>query len=169
MGHDSKLVGWPWALGTHSWVEPTALAVLALKSAGHADHPRTREAVRLLQDRLLPDGGCNYGNTTVLGQMLRPHIQPTALSLLALHGESDAEGRIGRSLDYLQSAIHEDTATASLAYAVWALARHGRLLDEASDWLGAAAGRRATLNSPLRMALLILASAAVESFIPGAC
>ena len=83
-GHDPMLVGWPWAEGTHSWVEPTALAVLALKAVGLGDHDRTREAVRLLHDRLFSDGGCNYGNTVVLGQELRPHLQPTAIALLAL-------------------------------------------------------------------------------------
>ena len=29
-GHDTTLVGWPWVAETHSWLEPTALAVLAL-------------------------------------------------------------------------------------------------------------------------------------------
>jgi len=63
LGHDTMLVGWPWVNGTHSWIEPTALHVLALKSTGREDHQRTREAVKLLLDRQLPTGGCNYGNT----------------------------------------------------------------------------------------------------------
>ena len=79
-GHDSTLVGWSWAAHTHSWIEPTAMFVLALKTVGRSHHARTREAVRLLVDRLLPDGGCNYGNTTVLGQKLLPHIEPTGLT-----------------------------------------------------------------------------------------
>src|SRR2546428_787916 len=88
--------------------EPTALAatamhVLALKAAGHRDHPRTREAVRLLIDRLLPGGGCNYGNTIVLGQELRPQLQPTGLAMLALAGETDPDGRVAMSLAYLKS------------------------------------------------------------------
>src|SRR5436305_465287 len=29
-GHDTTLIGWPWIEETHSWVEPTALQVLAL-------------------------------------------------------------------------------------------------------------------------------------------
>lgn len=71
VGHDTQLVGWPWVLGTHSWVEPTAMAVLALRHAGLGTHPRTLEACHLLADRWLPDGGANYGNTFVLGQQLR--------------------------------------------------------------------------------------------------
>ena len=30
-GHDSMLVGWPWVTGTHSWIEPTAWAVLRIE------------------------------------------------------------------------------------------------------------------------------------------
>ncbi|HEX7450061.1 MAG TPA: hypothetical protein VF306_21050, partial [Pirellulales bacterium] len=73
LGHDPALDGWPWVASTHPWVEPTAINVLALKTAGRSEHPRTREAVALLLDRLLPQGGCNYGNTSVFGRVLRPH------------------------------------------------------------------------------------------------
>ena len=162
MGHDSTLVGWPWVLGTHSWVEPTALAVLALKAAGEGDHPRTREAVRLLCDRLLPDGGCNYGNTTVLGQTLRPHIQPTALALLALFGEKENDERILRSVEWLHSAIDKQTAVASMAYGIWALSRFGQTVPHADSCLAAAAQRSSTIGSPHRMALVLLASVALE-------
>ena len=39
LGHDSTLIGWPWVEGTHSWIEPTAWAVLALKSVGTESAP----------------------------------------------------------------------------------------------------------------------------------
>jgi hypothetical protein len=162
MAHNSMLVGWPWVPGTHSWVEPTALAVLALKSIGEGNHPRTREAVRLLSDRLLPEGGCNYGNTSVLFQVLRPHVQPTGLTLLALYGEADDDGRIARSLEYLQSEVGAASAAASMAYGVWALARYGKSPPDAPGWLATAARRRTTQDSPLRMALVVLASLALE-------
>lgn len=163
IGHDATLIGWPWVTGTHSWIEPTALAVLALKGVGKGDHPRTREGLRLLRDRLLPDGGCNYGNTTVLGQTLRPHIQPTALALLALFGEADTDGRIARSLDYLHAAINEQTAAASLAYALCCLGRYGRAPQSVDAWLAAAARRRSTVTSPYRQALLLLAARAARA------
>ncbi len=101
LGHDSTLVGWSWVEGTHSWIEPTAWAVLALKAVGLAEHVRTREAVRLLVDRLLPDGGCNFGNTFVLGQQLLPHLQSSGICLLALAGQHSDDPRIGRTGDYL--------------------------------------------------------------------
>ena len=42
-GHDAMLQAWPWVDETHTWVEPTALHVLALKAIGQGYHPRTRE------------------------------------------------------------------------------------------------------------------------------
>ncbi|MDX1963195.1 MAG: hypothetical protein SFX18_08575 [Pirellulales bacterium] len=87
--HDVELVGWPWVTGTHTWLEPTCLAILALKAHGLGRHPRVREGVTVLFDRILPAGGCNYGNTVVLGQELRAHVQPTGLLLLALAHEAD--------------------------------------------------------------------------------
>jgi hypothetical protein len=159
LGHDSTLVGWPWIEDTHSWIEPTAMHVLALKAAGHYDHPRTREAVRLLVDRLLPDGGCNYGNTVVMGQVLRPHLQPTGLTMMALAGEADADVRIEKSLDYLIAELSPRTATASLSYGILGLAAHGRVPLQARTWLEI--GYRRTIDrdpAPYRLALLALAA-----------
>ena len=39
IGHDTSIAGWPWIEKTHSWLEPTAMAVLALQRAGHGCHP----------------------------------------------------------------------------------------------------------------------------------
>lgn len=163
IAHDTQLLGWPWVEGTHSWVEPTALHVRALKAAGHRDHPRCREGVRLLLDRQLPTGGCNYGNTKVLGQLLRAHVQPTGLALFALQNEqaADTEGRIESSLSYLEGTLSEQTSTASLCWALLGLTAHGRPLPAAAGWLEVAAARTQQRGgSPYRMALLVLASVA---------
>jgi len=159
LGHDTSLVAWPWVEGTHSWIEPTALSVLALKASGRASHSRTREAVRLLIDRLLPDGGANYGNTVVLGQVLRPHLLPTGLALCALAGEDDSSGRIAKSLRLLRDSLSERTPVLSLAWSVLGLAAHRALPGEKVRWLDAAA-RRATRDDEnrWRMALLCLAA-----------
>src|SRR6266436_1191549 len=42
-GHNTELIGWAYAEQTHSWVEPTAFGVLALKAAGRGNDPATRE------------------------------------------------------------------------------------------------------------------------------
>lgn len=158
LGHDTSLRGWPWVLGTHSWVEPTSLAVLALKSAGLSEHPRVREAVRLLIDRLLPDGGANYGNTTVLGQTLRPHVAPSGLALAALAGERDESRRIERTIGYLEQTLNRQTTSMSLAYGLIGLAAHDRTPPAAGAWLEAASHRSGREAAPFKHALIALAA-----------
>jgi hypothetical protein len=158
-GHDTTIVGWPWVEGTHSWIEPTAIGLLALKHAGKACHPRAREATRLLLDRLLVTGGCNYGNTVVFGQRLRPHIQPTGLALLALAGEPTARRRLDKSFAFLADELSAATATESLCYGLLGLAAHDRCPSDAKDWLAAAAQRTLTRDAaPYKLALLALAA-----------
>lgn len=158
------VVGWPWVTGTYSWVEPTAIHVVALKAAGYAEHPRTREAIAMLRDRLLQSGGCNYGNTVVLGQELRPHVQPTGLAMLALADETDdPKRRIARSLDYLAKSLSIETTSASLAYGLIGLAAHGRFPADARKWLEAAYLRTVARDAAgYKLALLSLAAAGNE-------
>jgi hypothetical protein len=139
-GHNSELVGWAYAENTHSWVEPTALAVLALKAAGRANEPATREGVAMLLDRQLPGGGHNYGNTYVLGQLIRPHVQPTGLALLALRGESDASDRLAKSIAWLRRNIGPETTPLSLGWALLGLKAQGVTLPQADEWLAKVAG-----------------------------
>ena len=159
LGHDTTLQAWPWVAGTHSWIEPTSLHVLALKAFGQRQHVRVREAVRLLIDRQLPHGGCNYGNTLVLGQELRPHVQPSGMSLLALAGELDPRGRISRSLLYLRKAITSRTTPVSLAWSLLGLAAHGVLHPQREQYLQDAVQRVLTRDrSHYKLALLALAA-----------
>ena len=37
-GHDTAIKGWPWIEDTHSWIEPTALAILALRAHNNDMH-----------------------------------------------------------------------------------------------------------------------------------
>jgi hypothetical protein len=162
--HDSTLQGWSWVDGTHSWLEPTAFAVLALKACGLERHPRTREGVRLIVDRLLPSGGCNYGNTEVFGQTLRPHMLPSGLALTALAGESDPSGRLDRTLTYVADAVGPETTAASLGWAVIGLAAHGRLPNGFERWLETAAERTTQRGASLpRLTLLTLAALGSET------
>ncbi|MHC4181618.1 MAG: hypothetical protein ACYSWU_29345 [Planctomycetota bacterium] len=156
--HDTTLCGWPWVESTHSWVEPTAINLMALKRSGKADHVRSREAVALLLDRMLPSGGWNYGNTKVLGNTLRPHVQPTGLALAALHGEPSAAEHVQQSIDYLDRVLSEKTTSVSLCYALIGLAAHGHRPAAADRWLEAA-WRRALGHdaSPYKLALLTMA------------
>jgi hypothetical protein len=158
-GHNARLVGWPWVVGTHSWQEPTAWSVLALKAQGRSEHSRTREGVQLLVDRLLDVGGCNYGNTVVLRQKLRPHIEPTGLTLVALAGETIDDPRIRRSCQYLESAITDETPPISLSYGLLGLTAQGRTPTNVDRRLNAAFDDALRRNrSPLALALLSLAA-----------
>ena len=51
MDIDLSRVGWPWALNTFSWVEPTSWACLSLRLAGKGSESRVTEGIRLLIDR----------------------------------------------------------------------------------------------------------------------
>jgi hypothetical protein len=158
-GHDTTLMGWPWVDGTHCWVEPTAIGLLALKSRGAAGHPRCREAVRLLVDRALPSGGWNYGNTVVFGTPLRPHVQPTGLALAALAREQSAAGPRRSALARLQRMVSSRTTPVSLCYALLGMARHGVWPASADAWLAAAAARAMDGGGPgYPLALAALAS-----------
>ena len=159
LGHDSTLIGWPWVESTHSWIEPTAFSVIALKAAGKADHPRTREAVRLLIDRQLPEGGANYGNTYVRGQPLRPHLDPTGVVLMALAGEYDPSGRMEKTLAFAAESIGPQTTAMSLAMGVMGLAAHGREVKQSDKLLEAAAmTTRRLMGYQMRQTLLTLAA-----------
>jgi len=126
IGHDTTLIGWSWAADTHSWLEPTCFAVLALKSVGLRNHPRTCEGVKLIFNRLLPSGAANYGNTVVLGQELLPHPQPTGIVMLALADESHSDPRVDASLNFLKQEIEYPTGLTSLCFAIIGLTAHGR-------------------------------------------
>ena len=89
LGHDTTLIGWPWIQATHSWVEPTALALMALTLSSNADHPRATAARELLLARQLEAGGWNYGNTTAFGRAQRPAPDSTGVALAALSVEAD--------------------------------------------------------------------------------
>lgn len=101
MAHDPAIKGWPWIADTHSWVEPTSLAMAALRAAGRGGEPRVAEAARMLLDRQLPDGGWNYGNTAAFGTTLLPVPESSGHALAALAGLVPKE-RVAASLDYVR-------------------------------------------------------------------
>ncbi|MGC4006461.1 MAG: hypothetical protein QM811_26395 [Pirellulales bacterium] len=158
--HDVELVGWPWVTGTHTWLEPTCLAVMALQAQGLADHPRRREGLQVLQNRLLPRGGANYGNTIVLGQELLPHLQASGFVLQALAGQADASGRIAKTRDYLKRELGPATGATSLAFGLLGLLAWNDVPPDAGNWLQSSAKRVLRRdNSPYRLAALALAAA----------
>ena len=159
--HDTTLVGWPWVAGSHSWIEPTAYAILALRAADKADDPRTREGVRLILDRALPDGGWNYGNRRVLEHVLRPFPATTGVALAALAGEPN-DDRVGSALEYLIGELRRIRAPLSMAWGVIGARAWNAQPPETQAWLEACAVRLIDRPaSPLYDSLLLLAGAEV--------
>jgi hypothetical protein len=120
MGHNPAFKGWPWIAETHSWVEPTALSVIALSTVGYGKHPRIEEAVQMLMDRQLRAGGWNYGNTSVFGQELHSAPESTGAALHALTGRV-ARQDVQRSLDYLSKEVTRLHTPISLGWSLLAL------------------------------------------------
>jgi uncharacterized protein (DUF362 family) len=175
---DGQLIGWPWAEGNFSWVEPTAWACLALRRVGQGEHPRVREGLHLLLDRALDGGGVNYGNRCIFGTTLEPIPAPTALMLLALQGRPD-HPRLTAAVQYLCRPPHPVSAAAGetgktcgddvehLCWACLALDVYADrpgvrdVLAGLSERIRAAYAARAGTTwlrpSPLRLALTVLA------------
>jgi hypothetical protein len=157
--HDTTLVGWSWVAGTHSWIEPTAYALLALRAAGQTQHARTRAGVELILDRALPAGGWNYGNRRVLEHVLRPFPATTGVALAALAGER-RETRIDAAIDYLANELARIRAPLSLAWGLIGLRGWNVQPPEAQTWLSECAQRLiAQPAHPLYDALVLLAGA----------
>ncbi len=123
--HDPNIKGWPWIEDTHSWVEPTAMCVMALRATGHGQHDRVREALRMILDRQLPHGGWNVGNTLVFGRELYPMPETTGAALVALAGEVD-RSEVARSIDYLRGEVDRLSTPISLGWSLLGLSAWDR-------------------------------------------
>ena len=119
---DPGKFGWPWQPNTASWVVPTAYSLLALRQSFPCCQTgriadRTRLGVEMLFDRACPQGGWNAGNGVVFGVPMRPHLDTTAIALLALRGERHND-LIARSLAWLGDEAQVCAAPWSLAWCV---------------------------------------------------
>jgi len=119
---DPTLRGWPWLPGQATWVEPTALAILALTEVPPTPvmSARVDAGVRYLTDRRCTDGGWNVGNPMMLGASLPPRAEPTAWVLLAL-ARVARDAIAPQDLAALRSCMHRDGGTLALAWGLLAL------------------------------------------------
>lgn len=159
LGHDPSLVGWPWVKGTHSWVEPTALALLALRREGFGKHPRVVEGLRVIRDRAIESGGWNCGNKATFGRVLRPQPAPTGLALLALARTGPCGDIAEKAIEYLLATLPGVRAAESLGWGLLGLRAWERRVDDADRWLTESFERVvARPDAAPRLALLLLAS-----------
>lgn len=168
VGHDTTLVGWPWVNQTHSWLEPTAMAVLALERWGLEKDGRVQDGRALIRNRAIRSGGWNYGNKAVFGRPLRPQPGPTGLALLALAGSGERpSSEVVLGCSYLQETLPTLRASVSLGWALLGLRAWGNCPSEADDWLaGSYEAARGRADAPVKLAMLLLAAgpASLELF-----
>ena len=124
---DFSIRGWPWQPTEASWVEPTALAILALERAREQPDVRERldEAIRYLKDRRVPGGGWNVGNPVMFSSILPARAHPTAWALLALKTLSE-EAILPEDLSILQDEMHRDGGVMGLGWGLLVLRRLGK-------------------------------------------
>ncbi len=125
-----ELYGWPWIKGACSWVIPTALMMVALKQFVYCKpraevSSRLRLGAQMLLDRSCRGGGWNAGNSVAYGIPLAAHVEPTAIALLGLQGESN-DPAIRAGMDWLEKQAMTERGIASLCWAVLCLAAYGR-------------------------------------------
>src|SRR5207245_5422925 len=116
--------GWPWFPGTVSWVIPTAFTLIALKHSFLCRRTeqlitRIRLGADMLVDRACPEGGWNAGNGIVFGAPLTPHIDTTAIALLALTNVAES----AQSLNWLRKACIDCSSAYILAWSPMAFTR----------------------------------------------
>jgi hypothetical protein len=117
--------GWPWISGSASWVIPTAFSIIAIKqftacNRSEESEKRIHLGVEMLLDRACVDGGWNSGNSVVYGVALRPHVEATAIALLALQDEQRIEA-IQKSLSWLRQNAARVDSVSSLAWCILSL------------------------------------------------
>jgi len=155
---DPNLSGWPWLPDEASWIEPTALILLALAAAPvQGIAARSAEAARFIADRRCQGGGWNFGNPVMLGGNLPPRAHPTAWALLALNRVAPDLIR-SEDLAALRTEAGRDGGSSALALALLAL----RTLGEDDPALASRlAGRQAAGGgwdgNPYHTALALLA------------
>ncbi|MGH9631085.1 MAG: hypothetical protein ACRD7E_22485 [Bryobacteraceae bacterium] len=165
---DPDKFGWNWAPDTASWVIPTAFAILALRlaekqiSGTKASRTRIQLGIEMLLDRACPGGGWNAGNGVAFGVALAPHVEATAIALLALQGTPASRSQLAAdSLGWLIDQTGQCRGITSAAWAILAIHayhRDGELAGKRHDHLARLleAPRQVTDNSALAVSALAL-------------
>jgi hypothetical protein len=167
---DPDKYGWPWVSGSASWVIPTALSVIALKQYTvcnrlEASEKRINLGVEMLSDRVCIAGGWNAGNSVVYGVPLRPHVEATAIALLALQGEH-RNVMIDKSLEWLKLSAASIDAVTSLAWCILSLFVYQEPVDGLKYRLATIIGDGRDIQDNATLATAILALRCGEMIHP---
>jgi hypothetical protein len=167
---DPDKYGWPWDSGSASWVIPTAFSIIALKQYTvcnrlEASEKRINLGVEMLLDRVCVAGGWNSGNSIVYGVPLRPHVEATAIALLALQGERRSVV-IDKSLEWLKLSAANIDAVSSLAWCILSLFVYQEPVDGLKNRLVTLIGDGRKIHDNATLATAILALKCGEMIHP---
>ena len=167
---DPDKYGWPWTSGSASWVIPTAFSVIAIKqftacNRSAESEKRIHLGVEMLLDRACVDGGWNSGNSVVYGVALRPHVESTAVALLALQDERRTEV-IQKSLSWLRQKAGGIAAVSSLAWCILSLFVYQEAVGGLKNRLAAMVGDGRDVRNNATLATAILALKCGEMIHP---
>jgi len=167
---DPDKYGWPWTHGAGSWVIPTAFSVIAIKqytvcARREASETRIRLGVEMLFDRACVDGGWNSGNSVVYGVPLQPHVEATAIALLALQDEARND-TVEKSLRWLTQRAMTIESASSLAWTILSLFTYQRSVQQLQDRLAVILGNSACIRNNATLATVLLALRCGEMIHP---
>ena len=167
---DPDKYGWPWISGSASWVIPTAFSVIAIKQFTvcnrlAAAENRIRLGVDMLLDRVCVGGGWNSGNSIVYGVPLPPHVEATAIALLALQDE-ERTPVIRMSLAWLKQRSATIEAVESLAWSILSLFVYQEPVENLKARLATLIGDGRDIRNNATLATAILALRCGEMIHP---
>ncbi len=167
---DPDKYGWPWISGSASWVIPTAFSVIAIKqftvcNRSEESEKRIHLGVEMLLDRACVDGGWNSGNSVVYGVPLRPHVEATAIALLALQDEQRTE-MMQKSLSWLRQNAASIDSVSSLAWCILSLFVYQEPIGGLKNRLATIVGDGRDIRNNATLATAILALKCGEMIHP---
>lgn len=149
--------GWGWTNDTYAWIEPTARVLLALKILRPTDADPRAEALEIIRQRQCVDGGWNYGSTVLEGVQLTGFAQTTAVTLMALQGETPS--LVAPGLEFLERRWRDEPGGLTLAQTAVTFALHGiGDLHGVRDAMDASYARTAFLGNVLALGWAALAT-----------
>ncbi len=167
---DPDKYGWPWVTGSASWVIPTAFSIIAIEqftvcNRSEESEKRIHLGVEMLLDRACVDGGWNSGNSLVYGVPLRPHVEATAIALLALQDEQRTE-MIQKSLSWLRQNAASVDSVSSLAWCILTLFVYQEPIGGLRNRLATIIGNGRDIRNNATLATAILALKCGEMIHP---
>ena len=167
---DPDKYGWPWVTGSASWVIPTAFSIIAIEqftvcNRSEESEKRIHLGVEMLLDRECVDGGWNSGNSLVYGVPLRPHVEATAIALLALQDEQRIE-MVQKSLSWLRQNAASVDSVSSLAWCILTLFVYQEPIGGLRNRLATIIGNGRDIRNNATLATAILALKCGEMIHP---